>query len=306
MHRKRKHKISRVKRWRITVNEILNGGRHWESARLSRRFITVLVIVDLVGIFFNNAPALIDFRREFTIAGYVSGLAFLAEYLLRIWSAGVYYNDKSRKYAGLRYVFSFFGIIDFVAILPFLLPVVFPASPDRVHLVDFARLFLVFKLWRYSRSLDLIKNAFRSVRTELWTGISAAMVIVTFAAVIMYYLEKDAQPRVFDNVGQGFWWSIITFTTVGYGDIYPITPWGKFLAGVIAVAGIGMIAMPTGIISSAFMAQVARRRTIRYLPSATCYTAHLLRHDRRPAPAEDGEYCPHCGKKLPRRDNNRG
>ncbi len=101
----------------------------------------------------------------------------------------------------------------------------------------------------------------------------------------MYYIEKDAQPEAFQNIGQGFWWAVATLTTVGYGDIFPVTGLGKFISGLIALLGIGLVALPTGIISSAFMNEIENKKK----DTNTCTFDHTIMTTR---------YCPHCGEKL--------
>lgn len=121
-------------------------------------------------------------------------------------------------------------------------------------------IFIIFKLIRHSQSFQLIGRALSSVRDELTTAYTACFIMVCFSAILMYYIERDAQPDVFKNVGDSLWWAIVAFTTVGYGDIYPITPLGKLLSCIISLIGIAMIAIPTGIISSAFINIIQKKQ----------------------------------------------
>lgn len=142
--------------------------------------------------------------------------------------------------------------MDFVAVLPFLLVYLFKDTPS-VHIITLAYIFIVFKLIRHSRSFRFIGEVLSAVREELVTAYTACGIMVCFSAILMYYIERNAQPEAFANIGDGLWWSIVAFTTVGYGDIYPITPLGKLLSSLISLIGIAMIAIPTGIISSSFI-----------------------------------------------------
>ena len=161
--------------------------------------------------------------------------------------------------ARLRYLFSFYGIIDFVAIIPFMVIYVYKETP-HVHLVVLAYVLIIFKLIRYSRSFQMIGTVLRTVREELVTAYTACGIMLGFSGILMYYIERYAQPEAFENIGDGFWWAIVAFTTVGYGDIYPITPLGRLLSSIISLIGIAMIAIPTGIISSAFMSMLIEKK----------------------------------------------
>ena len=151
------------------------------------------------------------------------------------------------------------GIIDLIAILPFTAPYFFQAKVVR-DMIELGRIFLIFKILRYTKSFAMIREALSTVKYELLTALSFAMMIMSFCATLMYYIERQAQPDVFTDIGEGFWWAIITFTTVGYGDIYPITPLGKLLAGCMALVGIATLTLPTTIISGAMMDRLRTQR----------------------------------------------
>ena len=106
----------------------------------------------------------------------------------------------------------------------------------------------------------MIGEVLKEVKGELLTAYTACGILICFSAILMYYLERSAQPDAFGNIGDGLWWSIVAFTTVGYGDLYPITPLGRILSSVISLVGIAMIALPTGIMSSAFMSGMQKKR----------------------------------------------
>lgn len=141
--------------------------------------------------------------------------------------------EELSTYHGLLYSVTYITSLIFFIILPYI--------------------FTVFKIIRYSRSMRLIMDVVKAVKAELVTACTACGIIVCFSAILMYYLERKAQPEVFENIGDSFWWAIVTFTTVGYGDIYPVTGLGRLLSSFISLIGIAMIAIPTGIISSAFI-----------------------------------------------------
>ena len=123
-----------------------------------------------------------------------------------------------------------------------------------------AYILIIFKLIRYSRSFQMIGTVLKTVKEELITSYTACGIMLGFSGILMYYIERNAQPNAFENIGDGFWWAIVAFTTVGYGDIYPITPIGRLLSSLISLIGIAMIAIPTGIISSAFMNMLIEKK----------------------------------------------
>ena len=179
-----------------------------------------------------------------------ASLVFLIEYVLRIYSAPALYPDLPAYRSRLKYIFSFYGLVDLVAVIPFVMTYFYWVLPY---------VFVVFKLIRYSTAFQLILKVMKSVRSELLTAFTACLIIICFSAILVYFVEKGAQPEVFKNIGDSMWWAVITFTTVGYGDIYPVTPIGRILCAFISFVGIAMLAIPTGIISSAFIASMKDR-----------------------------------------------
>ena len=158
------------------------------------------------------------------------------------------------KYPRLKYMFSFMAIIDLLAILPFYLPFV---SADlrflrMMRLFRLFRLLRVFKLGRYFDALQIIVRVIRASGPQLVMSVALCLFVMLFSAIIMYTAENPVQPEQFPNVIASLWWAICTLTTVGYGDVYPITPLGRVFASVISLVGIGIIAIPTGIIAAGF------------------------------------------------------
>lgn len=195
----------------------------------------------------------------FSVCNFMVTFIFLIEYFLRLFAAPAFYRDKTPFRARREYVFSFTGLIDLLCMLPFLVYYVvhLDLSPG---VFDFARAILILKVARYTTGFKLVIEAFEQVRRQIYTVLVISSIFLVFASLMMYYLEKDAQPERFASVGEGFWLEIITFTTVGYGDVYPVTPWGKVLGACSAIVGIFMIALPSGILSSAFMSQIQKEK----------------------------------------------
>lgn len=192
------------------------------------------------------------YKTLFFIIIMFSSVIFAIEYFLRLIAAPAFYKDQTFWKSRIDYIFSFYGIIDFVAMMPCIM-IFFFWGKESANLIILPYVLILFKLIRYSRSFRMIVDVLYLVKDELITAYTACGIMVVFSAILMYYIEHSAQPEAFANIGDSLWWSIVTFTTVGYGDIYPITPLGKLLSGCISLIGIAMIAIPTGIITSAFM-----------------------------------------------------
>ena len=214
--------------------------------------VMFFIVASIAAVIGSSFETMCPYRHLLFGINYLASFVFLVEYVLRIVAAPARYPGRSPFRARVRYLFSFYGAVDFVAVLPFLLVYLFKDTPS-VHIITLAYIFIVFKLIRHSRSFRFIGEVLSAVREELVTAYTACGIMVCFSAILMFYIERNAQPEAFANIGDGLWWSIVAFTTVGYGDIYPITPLGKLLSSLISLIGIAMIAIPTGIISSSFI-----------------------------------------------------
>ena len=214
------------------------------NTKSGRRFDLItqaLIILSLVSFSFETLPNLDDGTKELlNTFEIISVCLFSAEYLLR-----VFLNKKPFKY-----IFSFFGVIDLLAILPFYLASGIDLRSVRIFRLF--RLFRVFKLLQYNDALDRVSDAFSSVKKELIVFGVATIFMLYVAAVGIYYCENPAQPEQFKSVFHSLWWSVTTLTTVGYGDIYPITVGGKIFTTFVVFIGMGMVAIPTGLLASAF------------------------------------------------------
>jgi voltage-gated potassium channel len=166
-------------------------------------------------------------------------IVFTIEYVLRIYVA-----DSKPKF-----IFSFFGIIDLLAILPFYLS--FGVDLRSLRALRFLRVFRILKLARYNRAINHFFRAIKTAKEEIVLFIIITLILIYFSAIGIYYFEHQAQPEHFTSIFDSLWWAIITLTTVGYGDVYPITIGGKVFTFCILLIGLGIVAIPTGIISSA-------------------------------------------------------
>lgn len=252
------------------------------SNRLSRVFDVVLVTIIVANVIaiilesFDQLYAL--YAPFFHWFEFASVMLFSFEYLLRLATADFQFPNAGPVRSRLRWIFSSAGLIDLIAILPFYVPLLIAFDLRFLRMVRILRLLRILKLKRYSRSLQLIGEIVDDRKEELAVTVFLNAILMIIASTFMYYLENEAQPENFPNVMATMWWAVSTLTTVGYGDVYPITGPGKLFAAVIAVIGIGFVALPTGILSAAFIERIHRAP----VPDASAHPAN----------------CPHCGKSL--------
>ena len=187
---------------------------------------------------------------------------FAVDWALRVWTAKYRCPDLPETRAILKYLLSFGGIVDILSFLPYYLPWFFPAGAVAFRMFRVVRIFRLFRINAYYDSLNVITQVLASKAQQLLSSVFIILVLMTASSLCMYSLEHDAQPEVFSNAFSGIWWSVSTLLTVGYGDIYPITTMGKIFGIFITFLGVGMVAIPTGIISAGFVDQYSRIKRI--------------------------------------------
>ena len=192
----------------------------------------------------------------------VTSAFFAVDYVLRVWTARCLYPTLTPGKATVRYVSSIGGLIDLASFLPTFLPVFFPSGMVAFRMFRVVRIFRLFRINAYYDSLHVITEVLRSKRQQLLSSVFIILTLMLASSLCMYSLEHEAQPEVFRNAFSGIWWSVSTLLTVGYGDIYPITTAGKIFGIVITFLGVGMVAIPTGIISAGFVDQYSRIKRI--------------------------------------------
>ena len=183
---------------------------------------------------------------------------FAVDYCLRLWTAPALYRKLSEPRAALKYALSFSGVVDLLSFLPYYLPFFFPAGAVAFRMFRVVRIFRLFRINAYYDSLNVITQVITSKGQQLLSSVFIILVLMLASSLCMYSLEHEAQPQVFTNAFSGIWWSVSTLLTVGYGDIYPITTVGKLFGIIISFLGVGMVAIPTGIISAGFVDQYSR------------------------------------------------
>lgn len=192
----------------------------------------------------------------------VTTFFFALDYVLRLITANEQFPNNSEAVSLVKYIFSFSGLIDLLSFLPYYLPVFFPAGSSVFRLFRVARILRLFRINSYYDQLNVITEILVSKSQQLLASVFIIIILMMAASLCMYSVEHDAQPEVFQNAFSGIWWSASTLLTVGYGDIYPITIMGKILGIIISFLGVGMVAIPTGIISAGFVEQYQKLKTV--------------------------------------------
>ena len=233
------------------MREFIKSFVEFNDNKLSRWFaffIQGLILLSLVTFSIETLPNLKPQARVILKSVEIlCVVVFTFEYILRIYVA-----DSKPKF-----IFSFFGIIDLLAILPFYLS--FGVDLRSLRALRFLRLFRVLKLVRYNKAMNHFVRAIKTAKEEILLFIFITLMLIYFSAVGIYYFENQAQPEHFTSIFDSLWWAIITLTTVGYGDVYPITIGGKVFTFFILMIGLGIVAIPTGIISSALTRSVDKK-----------------------------------------------
>ena len=221
--------------------------------------ITGIIVVNLI------VAVLSTFQRMTAVYGglldtleSVTAACFLIDYILRLIAAKYIFRRETEAKALAAYAFSFGGLVDLLSFLPNYLPVFFPAGAVAFRMFRVVRIFRLFRITAYYDSLNAIAEVIAAKKQQLMSSVFIILVLMLASSLCMYSVEHDAQPDVFENAFSGVWWSVSTLLTVGYGDIYPITTLGRFLGAIITFLGVGMVAIPTGIISAGFVEQYNR------------------------------------------------
>ncbi|MFA6714831.1 MAG: ion transporter [Victivallaceae bacterium] len=255
--------------------------RVWEILRATHRddslsksvnlFIIILVVVNIIAFVLQTVDSI---DRKYGSQLYVfevfSVIIFTIEYIARLLTCST--ELRFRGFRGLvRFMRTPMAVIDLLAILPFYMP--FLGIDLRiVRIFRIFRVFRIFKIGRYYSSLQMIRNVFSRKKEELVMTSIIMLVMLLLSATFLYYAERDIQPDKFSSIPEAMWWAVITLTTVGYGDVVPITVWGKTCCAVIAILGVGFFALPISIVGSGFVEEIAA--------------------------SKQSKKCPHCGKEF--------
>ena len=245
------------------VLEILEKAKPGDKvSQYSDLFLSTLIILNLLAVSLESVESLgSKFQSQFYAFEIFSVSIFIVEYLLRIWATGANGDGSLRSSFKSRskYIFGFTGLIDLLAILPSLLPLLFSVDLRWLRVL---RLLRLLKISHYSSALEDLCSAINHERSSFAAASYLFVLALFFASSLMYVAENSVQPDKFSSIPETMWWSLITLTTVGYGDVSPISPLGKIIGAFTAIMGVFSVALLTGIVANAFAYQVAQRKAI--------------------------------------------
>jgi voltage-gated potassium channel len=223
-------------------------------------FIMALISLNVVAVILESfEPIRLRYHSEFSIFEIFSVIVFTVEYLLRLWSCTINPTYAKPFWGRVRFSVSPLAIIDLMAILPFYLPILLPIDLRFLRAVRLLRLLRVLKFGRYSDSMKLFGQVLKNKKSELTSALIILLILLIISSSLLYSVEKEAQPDKFPNILASMWWGVATLTTVGYGDVYPITWPGKLFGAIISLLGIGLFALPTGILSAGFIEAIKEK-----------------------------------------------
>ena len=260
---------------RRRIAEILEGSPSGDHiARWVNLALLGLIALNVLAMILETIEAVEQSASEyFHLLEVISIGVFTGEYVLRLWSCVELPKFRRPLLGRLRFALTLMALVDLIAIAPFFLSTLLPADLRSVRALRLFRLFRLIKIGRYSGTLRTFGKVMQARREELVTLVLFMLALLVVSATVMYFAERDAQPEKFSSIPATMWWAISTLTTVGYGDVYPVTVIGRFLASAIAVLGIGMFALPTGVLGAAFVDELRSQSKV--------------------------TRCPQCGVKLP-------
>lgn len=241
--------------------------------RLFGGFLSTLIVLNVLAVVLETVQSLNSQYQEFFHWFDVASVTiFSVEYLIRLW-VSVEGADKRPLVSRLKFMVTPMAIIDLLAILPFFLPLIFQVDLRFLRAMRLFRVVRVLKLGRYSKSMRILGAVLRDKTPDLIVTVTVGLVLLTISASAMYFFEHQVQPEVFSSIPAAMWWAVSTLTTVGYGDVYPITTGGKIFGSVVAMLGVGLIALPAGILGAGLIESLDKSRDRRFR-------------------------CPHCGKGI--------
>ena len=259
------------------------GDSHWD--KIINTFLITLIILNVIAVMLETVePIHVKYKSFFDTFDLVSVIIFSIEYLLRLWSAN--HHDKYRHSikGRIKYIFSFGAIIDLLAILPYYLNVFVGFDLRVLRIFRLVRILRLFRLTAYMKSSQVIINIFRNRFNELLLSFILVIFLIIISSCIIYFAEHlhpdPVQAAKFKSIPATLWWAVVTLTTTGYGDVYPMTTLGRILTGVIMLSGVAFFALPAGIITAGFLEEFRKVKS------------HKTKN------------CPHCGKPIDLEDHD--
>lgn len=269
------------KQLKTIIHEVLQSSTNSSFYSLAGDIVITCSISINIGAFIASTSPNLSYEQKVFLENIeiISSLVFTIEYALRLWVCTVERKYSHPLWGRLKYSLTPLSIIDLISILPFYALLLFP-NLSFVNLIRLLRLLRLLKISRYSEPVRTLGAVLSAKKEELTATAFAVFILLIFASSVMYFVEHEAHPKAFGSIIDSMWWGVVTLTTVGYGDVYPITPLGKFLGAILAFLGIGLFALPAGIIASGFAEEVQKRKQERIgadlNQSANCQSVQMV------------------------------
>ena len=229
------------------------------AGRIVDACIMALIVANVIAVILESVEGLYaSYATLFWAFDLFSVAVFTIEYLLRLWTCTVNPRYANPVLGRVRYAVTPLAIVDLLAILPFFLPMIIPLDLRSMRALRLLRIFRVLKVGRYSYALKMLGRVLKAQVHVLGVLVFILVLLIVIASSLMFFAEHEVQPDDFANIPIAMWWAVATLSTVGYGDVFPVTPLGKALGGLIALLGIGMFALPAGVLSSAFLTEIQK------------------------------------------------
>lgn len=215
----------------------------------------------------------------FTLVTILSIGVFSVEYILRLWVCTVNPRYHSPLLGRVRYALTPLAIFDLLAIMPFYVPLLIPFDLRVLRIFRLTRVFSVLKMGRFSNAWDTFSQVLRSKKEELVISVIVIFIVLTISSTAMYYLEHQVQPDKFSSISNAMWWGVVTLSTVGYGDVYPVTPLGKLVGSIVALSGIALFALPAGIIVTGLVENLQKKHDAEFHATPPPYAGNNEEHN---------------------------
>ncbi|MGL6138571.1 MAG: ion transporter [Planktothrix sp.] len=268
-----------VKKLKHRVFLLLETKEHQHPlGRFFKYFLIFLITLNTLAVSIESIDKMFEvYKTSLFVFNQFSLGVFTLEYILRVWSCTILKKYRHPFWGRLKYMLTPLAIIDLIAFLPFYFSFD-PGNFQDMKLLQLIRFLQVLKLGRYSQATQILTKVIRLRKEELILTLNMVFFLLIFSGNLIYFAEHEAQPDKFPHIPASMWWAVITLTTVGYGDVYPITPLGRLLGGILALLGIGLMTLPAGIISSGF--------------------TEVIGVNKRTNKTLSPKICPHCGKNI--------
>lgn len=277
------------------IFEIVSSAQEGDQASFWFDMVIIgFIILSVVELILVTVPGMLGrFFWAFVAVEIVTAVVFTIEYILRMWSCTADVRYQKPVTGRIRYALTPLVLIDLISILPYYLPLLIPGA--NFAFLRTLRVFRFFKLGRYSRSFRNMIKVLERNRESLLGTVFIIMVVLIIAAALMYQIEYAAQPEVFSSIPEAMWWGIVTIATIGYGDMVPVTPMGKALGFVISLIGIGLFALPAGILASGYSEVIREEQE-----DEKKQNQEISQND-----TSEYEICPHCGREIRPQDRQK-